>query len=54
MGRMADRLRPLWDRIDLDARWAWKGISFSVALLLIATVTTVLTGIAVLILLALR
>ncbi len=49
------RLWPAWvERPDAQPRWAWKGIAFSVALLLIATVATVLTGIAVLILLAFR
>jgi hypothetical protein len=49
------RLWPAWfDREDLQPRWAWRGIGFSVTLLLLATASTVLVGLVVLILLAAR
>jgi hypothetical protein len=49
------RLWPAWfDRPDAQPRWAWKLMGLSVALLVVATAFTILTGVAVLISLAFR
>jgi hypothetical protein len=49
------KLWPAWvERADAQPRWAWKGIAVSIALLLIATIATVVTGVVVVILLLVR